>query len=372
MEKIQDIGSKARFFGAIRDGISLFSRLSIRDRMFFARRLSFLIRAGVPLFESLQVLSEQTSSRALSKILKRAINDVRNGRFLADSLTHYKEQFGEFGVNIIRVGESSGALAENLERLAEELEKKDVLRKKVISALVYPIFITVATLGVTGLLTVYIFPKITPIFNSLDVTLPLTTRILVWTSTLLRGYGLLIIGALIVLMVILIVLYKKIRVFRLFWDTLLLSLPIGGSLIKSYNMAVLCRTFGFLLTSGMSIVEALSTTGNTTRNLVYKRELVKIIEHVKAGEKISTHFRDHQRIFPSMMSHMVSIGERTGNLADTFLYLSDFYEGEVDTATKNLSNALEPALMIVMGILVGFVAVSVITPIYEITQTLSR
>jgi type II secretory pathway component PulF len=347
-------------------------RLSTRDQMFFARRLSFLVGSGVPLLESLEVLLEQASSRALTRVLARTVEDVRNGKSLAAALGRFSGQFGEFAVNIIRVGESGGALAVNLRHLAEELEKKDALRKKVVSALVYPVFITIATLGVTGLLTVYIFPKITPIFNSLNVDLPLTTRLLIGVSTFLREHGLALIGACVVLAAALVVLHRSVRVFRVFWDRLILTLPIAGGMVQYYNMATLSRTLGLLLKSGTSIVEALYTTRDTTRNLIYFAELDRAIAHVQGGENVSAHFRKHRGLFPPMVSHLVAIGERTGNLADTFIYLSEFYESEIDTSAKNLSNALEPALMIMMGVLVGFVAVSVITPIYEITQTLSR
>lgn len=349
-----------------------FRRLSTREQMFFARRLSFLVGSGVPLLESLEVLQEQTTSRALSRILLQVSADVRNGRFLSDALKRYRGYFGEFAINIIKVGESSGVLAQNLKHLAEELEKKDALRKKVISALVYPIFITIATLGVTGLLTVYIFPKITPIFNSLNVDLPVTTRVLIMVSEILRAHGLWMIVGLIVLTILFVVLYRTLKPVRYVLDRIALMIPIAGRMVQYYNIATLCRTLGLLLKSGTSILEALHTTRDTTRNLRYKKELTNVIEHVRGGEKIARHFEKHPGLFPSLVSHMIAIGERTGNLADTFIYLSDFYESEVDTSAKNLSNALEPALMILMGVLVGFVAVSVITPIYEITQTLSR
>lgn len=359
-------------FSNILDKGAVFGRISTRDQMFFARRLSFLVGSGVPLLESLEVLTEQTKSRGLLKVLTSVVADVRNGKFLSVALSQYSNYFGEFAINIIKVGESGGALAQNLQHLAEELEKKDALRKKVIGALVYPIFITIATLGVTGLLTVYIFPKITPIFNSLDVDLPITTRGLIVISDILREYGLWIVLSLFVLSIVAAVLYKKIETFRRVWDRGTLLVPIGGRMIQYYNMATLCRTLGLLLKSGTSIVDAMHTTRDTTKNLIYKRELTNAIEHVRGGEKIAKHFQKHPGLFPPLVAHMIAIGERTGNLSDTFLYLSEFYDSEVDTSAKNLSNALEPALMIMMGVLVGFVAVSVITPIYEITQTLSR
>ena len=370
MEKKQE-KTNSRFRTFLKQGFAV-RRLSTREQMFFARRLSFLIGSGVPLLESLEVLQEQTTSRALSRILESVVNDVRNGKFLSVALTRFKGYFGEFAINIIKVGESGGALAQNLNHLAEELEKKDALRKKVIGALVYPIFITIATLGVTGLLTVYIFPKITPIFNSLNVDLPITTRGLIVVSEILQSSGLWVVLALVLLTIAFIVLYRTVRGVRYIADKLSLMIPIAGRMIQYYNIATLCRTLGLLLKSGTSILDALHTTRDTTRNLMYKKELTNAIEHVRGGEKIAKHFQKHPGLFPSLVSHMIEIGERTGNLADTFLYLSEFYDSEVDTTAKNLSNALEPALMIMMGVLVGFVAISVITPIYEITQTLSR
>lgn len=350
----------------------LVGRLSVKDQTLFAKRLSFLIGAGVPVLDSLYVLQEQTTSRSARAILGQVIKDVKNGRFLSNALARFKTHFGEFAINIIKVGESSGVLSQNLRYLAEELEKKEALRKKVVSALVYPIFITIATLGVTALLTAYIFPKILPIFNSVGVTLPITTRILIAVSDFLRTFGLLAGGILFIVLVGLIILHRNVAVFRMISDRILLQLPLVGRIMQYFNMANMTRTLGLLLKSGVTLVDALDTTALTTRNRVYRRQLFRALEHVKKGERISEHLQKHRGLFPIMVSHMIAIGEKTGNLSDTLVYLSELYEEEVDTMTKNLSSAIEPVLMIIMGILVGFVAVSVISPIYEITQTISN
>ncbi|MCI0619908.1 type II secretion system F family protein [Candidatus Wolfebacteria bacterium] len=347
-------------------------RLSTKDQSLFAKRLSFLIKAGVPVLESLHVLRKQTESRRAGRVLDRVIQDVANGRFLSGALDRYRRHFGEFAINIIRVGESSGVLSQNLHYLAEELEKKEALRKKVISALVYPIFITLATLGVTSMLTVYIFPKVLPIFNSLSVELPLTTRILIGVSDFLKAYGLPLLGVVLAVSIALVVLHRNVKQFRIVSDRVFIHLPLSGLIMRNYNMANICRTLGLMLKSGVMVVDALETTAETTRNRVYRAHLRHAAEHVKRGEQISQHFQKHSVLFPVVMSHMIAIGERTGNLSDTLVYLSELYEGEVDSLTKNLSSAIEPVLMILMGLLVGFVAVSVITPIYEITQNLSN
>jgi len=347
-------------------------RLSVREQTLFAKRLSFLIGAGVPVLESLHVLREQTTSRSVQKVISQVIRDVANGRFLSGALARFQTMFGEFAINIIKVGESSGVLSQNLRYLAEELEKKDALRKKVVGALVYPIFITLATVGVTGLLTVYIFPKILPIFSSVGVTLPITTRILIVVSTYLHDNGLILLGILTVVTIATVIMHRNLPAFRMVSDSIMLKIPLAGRIMQYFNMANITRTLGLLLKSGSTIVDALDTTARTTRNRVYKRELLRAVEHVKRGEQVSEHFKKHPGLFPILVGHMVAIGEKTGNLSETLVYLSGLYEEEVNTHTKNISNSVEPVLMIVMGLLVGFVAVSVITPIYEITQTISN
>jgi len=351
---------------------SLIGRLSIKEQVLFAKRLSFLIRSGVPVLDSLHVLRDQALSRSTTHVLDRVVKDVANGRFLSKSLDRFRHHFGEFAINLIEVGESSGVLSQNLAYLAEELEKKEALRKKVISALVYPIFITLATLGVTSMLTVYIFPKILPIFNSLSVTLPITTRILIGVSDFMKSYGLILFAVLVVLGIGLLILHRNVKSFRMVSDRVLLRIPISGRIMQFYNMANLCRTLGLLLKSGVAVVDALETTARTTRNRVYRAHLHKASIHARKGARVSEYLKEHKFLFPIIATHMVSIGEKTGNLADTLVYLSELYETEVDAQTKNLSHAIEPILMITMGLLVGFVAISVITPIYEITQNLSN
>lgn len=336
-----------------------------------SRHLAIMIKAGMPLLNSINLLQKQTKSKFLSKILADVSKDVSNGQFLSKSLEKYKNVFGELFINIIRVGETSGILPENLNYLSDELKKKSEIRRKVLGALIYPIIIVMATLGITLLLTVFIFPKILPVFASLKVNLPLSTKILIAASNLLTQNGLLIFGILIVLMIVFAVLLRIKRV-KFYYHKLIHYLPLVGRMSRDVNIANFTRTLGLLLKSGVKIVEAVNITSDTLTNLVYKKELQLAASQIQKGESISKYLSARPALFPPMLVNMISVGENTGNLSETLIYLADFYTSEIDEITKNLSNVLEPALMVVMGALVGFVAISIITPIYEITQTVSR
>lgn len=355
---------KAGFFS----GLTL--RVPIQDQILFARHLAVMAKAGLPLLESLKLIQKESRSRAMLKILDQVIKDVSNGQFLAASLERYEKVFGSLFINIIRVGESAGILSENLNYLADELKKKSELRKKVIGAMIYPSVIMVATFGITGLLTIFIFPKILPIFKSLNVKLPFTTRALIWLSNFLtHSGGWVVLGFLGFVSVIW--LTGQIKAVRYVYHWILLKLPVFGGISKGVNLANFCRTLGLTLRSGVKVVEAIEITGDSLSNVVYRKHVLAIAETVRKGDSITVYLNKQKRLFPIVVTQMVSVGETAGNLSETLLYLSDFYEGEVDDTTKNLSSVLEPLLMVTMGAVVGFVAISIITPIYEVTQNIS-
>lgn len=346
-------------------------RLTLKEQIFFAKRLSFFIHAGVPLIEAIDIIRMQTKSKPKKELFNTIQKDIAEGQYLATSLARSGGVFNDFAINIIRVGEGSGILKENLSYLADELTKRKELRSKVTSALVYPAFITAATLGVTILLTVFIFPKIMPIFVSLHVPLPFTTRALIAISAFLKAWGLLTFFVLIVLGIILIVLRSKYTRIRQIADALLLSLPLAGGIAKNYNLANYSRTLGLMLRSGIPITTAMGVVSQTTPNLLYKNAYAEITDALVRGETVSQGLARFPKLFPDVLTHMVSVGEKTGSLAQTLIYLAELYETEVNDLTKNLSSSIEPILMIVMGLIVGLIAVSIITPIYAITQHLS-
>lgn len=345
-------------------------RLAIKEQTFFAKRLSFLTRAGVPMLESLHILRTQSRTRSHRRILDQIIEDTSQGQTLSKSFGKFPHVFGDFAINIIKVGESSGVLSENLDYLADELKKKQILRRKVIGALVYPALITTATVGITIFLMVYLFPKIMPIFSSLHMTLPMSTKIVIAISNFLQKSGFALFAGIFLFVTAFSILIKKNKASRMYFHGFLLQIPLVGKMVQYYNLANATRTLGIMLKGGVTLSEALPLTADTSQNLVYKRHFRALAHTINRGERMSTYLAAHRNVFPDILAQLVAVGEKTGNLSNTLLYLSDLYENEVDDFAKDISTLIEPLLMIFMGLLVGFIAVSIITPIYGITQSL--
>ena len=346
------------------------SSMSLKDQTFFIKRLSFLLKAGIPVLESLIMIREQTKQKSYAFILDNVIKDVSGGQYLSTSLGKYKNIFGEFSINIISFGESAGILSDNLNYLADELKKKSALRKKVVGAFIYPAIVTLATLGITGFLMIYLFPKIMPVFSSLHIKLPLSTRVVISMSNFLTKHGFIFIFTIIALIFAFIFSLKRFIGFRFYYDKTIMKIPMIGNVIKHYNLANAMRTMGLLLKSGLTLGETLGIMTNITENLVYKAEFKKMSTSVNRGEQLSIYLAKNPDLFPDVLTQIISVGERSGNLSNSFIYLSELYESEVEEFTKNISTLIEPVLMVVMGILVGFIAISIITPIYSITQNL--
>lgn len=350
---------------------TFFLRVPLSEKILFTKHLSMMVKSGMSEIESLRLIQSQIKSKAFRRMLDKVIGDLENGQFLSVALTPFKRVFGDLFINVIRLGEASGTLAENLEFLTQELKERQALRSRVRSALIYPIVILIATIGVTGALVFFVLPRILPIFSSLGVQLPLTTRILIGTANFLNAYYILVlVGA--VLLVTAWSFLLRIPPVRYAYHRALLVTPFVSGIVKGYNMANITRTLHVLLRSGVKIVEALLTASDITANRVYKRALLATAEGVKRGEPMHEYLEKHPALFPPTVSRMIEVGERTGDLEGNLRYLADFYKNEVDETVKNLSSVLEPALLVIMGALVGFVAVSIITPIYEVTQTIGR
>ena len=348
-----------------------FLRFSKQEQVVFAKRLGMILRSGMPIMEGLHMFDAQQHSRSATYIYRSLITDVESGQLLSTGLEKFSALFGEFTINVVRTGERSGTLHENLDYLAEELKKKQALKKKVVSALIYPAIIVVVTIGISLVLTVYIFPKITPIFQSIKSELPFSTRALIVLSNFLLHKGVWVLGGMSLFAGGYMFLLRVPR-FHLLIDSILLKLPLFGTLSRYYNIANFSRTLGLLLKSDMGIVESLAIVTKSSRNLAFRSVFVRVSDEVMKGQKISAQLSKYPRFFPHLFSQMVSAGEQTGNLSPSLIYLSDMYEEEINDLTKNLTTLVEPVLMVVMGIIVGFIAISIITPIYSVTQSISH
>ena len=343
--------------------------MSTQEQVLFTKRLSILVKAGVPILQALAMLRDQASSKGAAQIMESLRRQVEQGQSLAEAMKQYKNIFSDFAINIVRVGEISGTLTQNLQYLADELKKNQELKRNIVSALIYPAFIVVATIGIASLLTIYVFPKILPVFQSFKAQLPWSTLVLINISNYMQhDWGYLLLG--IIAVAVTWWLALKIGFVRIFVDRNFLRLPILGSMFKDYYIANFTRTLGLLLKSDLGIIEALQITGSTMGNKAYKKSFDKIGQGVVRGLGMSEDMKKDKLLFPAVVTQMAAIGEMTGHLSSSLLYLAEMHEEELTNKTKNLSTSIEPVLMIVMGVLVGFIAISIITPIYGITQNL--
>jgi type IV pilus assembly protein PilC len=345
--------------------------MSMQEKMMFVKNLSTMIEVGITVTESLSIIRDQTKNKNLQKMYEDIMEMIDSGQTLAKSLKHYDNNFSEIFINMIETGEESGNLQDVLKYLDIQLEKEYDIRKKVISALVYPAIIVTITLLMGIGIVAFIMPKITKIFDSFKIDLPLPTRVLMGLSKALTDKPLLSIAAFIGIIVFFVIIFK-LKALKPFWHRVAIRLPLFGSILVSANVARFSRTINSLLQASVPITDALNITANMLDNSMYKKALAEVSAKVEQGGKLGESLEEHYRLFPSMCSKMFTLGERTGTLEKTTGKIADLFEKEVDTKTKNLSVAIEPLLLVLMAGLVGGIAISIIMPIYQLPNLLKK
>jgi len=345
--------------------------LSFQDKMMFTKHLSTMIKVGITVTESLEILASQAKRQAVKDMYEDMIDMISSGQTLANALKKYNNIFSEIFVNMIETGEASGNLEKTLEYLDIQLEKEYEIRKKVITAFVYPAVIISLTLTMAIGIVIFIMPKIIKVFESFDMVLPLPTRILIGFSNLLTQKTLLSLGILELTITFFTVIFR-LKALKPFWHKITIYLPVFGGIIIASNLARIARTLNSLLQSGVPIIDTLEITGNMISNTQYKRAVYAASEKVEQGGKLGDSFEDYKRIFPDLATKMFYIGERTGSLETTTEKLAQLYEAAVDSKTKNLSVLLEPLLLVFMGVLVGGIALAIIFPIYQLPNLISK
>ncbi len=347
-----------------------FGAVSYTDKTLFAKHLSIMLKAGLTLGESLQI-TIQSARGPLKRILDGLVRSVDAGRPFSDALEEYPRTFSQLFVSSVRTGENSGTLAENLEHMAKELQKEKVLHDKIRGALLYPMVVLIATFLLGISLTFLVLLKITPLFTGLHVELPASTRALIWFSGLVQKHGLILFASITGAFLFLLWLVRQsFMEFITHWISL--RAPVLKRLIHNANLARFCRTLGLLLKSGLTISEALEVTGSALQNFYFRKSVDAVRARVEKGVRLSDNLALYPFLYPPVAIHMIRVGEESGNLSDTLTYLSDFYETEIETATKSLATIIEPVLLLFVGCVVGFLAISIITPIYDITGNIQQ
>lgn len=360
-ETVRDKKEKLKVSG------SKFLNITPREKIMFAKHLSVMLESGIPLREALEVMSGQVSSKPMERMLTVMIRDLSEGFTLSSSLEKFPRVFKPFSVNIIRVGESSGTLPNALSYQAIQLEKAHDLQGKIRGAMLYPIIIFVGAIGIACYLSFYILPKLVPMFGSLNVKLPATTRTLLAVSAFIVHQWPLLLGVTASVVIGIALLYR-IPAVKYFLHATSLRLPLFGGLIRTIQIAFFTRILGILLTSGVQIVQAIGVTAESESNLVYQKRLREVAKQVERGEAITDELDKHSDLFPKITVGMIKVGDRTGRLAESLMTAAEFSEKEVDDLTKNLSTMIEPVTLLLVGGMVGFIALSIITPIYSITS----
>lgn len=344
--------------------------VNLTQRTLLARHLSVMLKAGITITEALSIV-ESSATGKLKKILKQILKSIRAGRSLSSSLRQHENVFSGLFINAVYAGESSGTMEENLDNIATQLEKERELVAKIKGAMLYPIVVLSAAFVLFMVLSFVILPKIIPLFEGLKADLPVTTRMMIAFSHFIQANSLLLFLSIIGL-IILISWTVKQKFAKPVTHWFFLKIPVIKRLVKYANLARFSRTLATLIKSGLNIDEALKITKHTVGNYYYQKALGSVSRRIVQGTKLSENLNQFEDLFPTLLIKMVKVGEESGKLEEVLFYLADFYETEVDNSTKALSTAIEPILLIFIGLVVGFLALSIITPIYDITGNISR
>jgi type IV pilus assembly protein PilC len=343
-------------------------RVTRSDVTNFTRQLATMVNAGLPLTEGLLILRNQSKGR-IQAVVSEILSDVEGGHALSAALSKYPKVFNKTYVALIKSGEVGGVLDEVLLRLADSLEKEQEFRGRVKSAMIYPIIIVIGMISVAFVMLVFVVPKLTELYSEFDAELPVTTKFLIAVSTFMSNFWpFIIIGA--VAIFYLFRLYRGTPLGKKKVDELVLKIPLVGSLEKEVVLADLTRTLSLMVGSGVSILESLNISAEVVGNTIISEALIDISSLVEKGFPVAFSFAKHSDTFPPLLSQMISVGEETGKMDEVLAKVSHVFESESDTKLKAITSAVEPIILIVLGVGVAFLVISIIMPIYNLTTQL--
>lgn len=346
------------------------NRVKSDDLVLFTRQLSAMVSAGVPLLRAIGSLNAHTRNKALSSVTNGLMKDVESGMPLADAMSKYPNTFNDVYVNMVRAGEAAGILDDILKRLAAQQEKSSSMRKKIKSAMTYPIVLIVITIGSFFGLMLFVIPQIGNILKDLggpDAELPPLTQAMLGISAFLTSYWYIILPVAIAGIVFLLRFIKTPKGKQLFHQ-LVLKIPVIKVIVQKIAVARFARTFSALMGAGVAVLESLKVTSRAVGNAVYEKALLDAAEQVKNGKTLSSVVGKND-LFPPIVAQMLSVGEETGQTDTVLVKVADFYEEEVDVAIDGISSIIEPAMIVIMGSMVGLIAASVMGPIANLAQS---
>lgn len=342
-----------------------FQKVKVDDLVNFTRQLSTMISAGLPLTQAMDILKNQTSP-AMSRVIARVEQDVQAGTTLADAMDTQQDVFPRVYTALVRAGESAGVLDEILKRLATNLEKQRDFRNKTRGAMVYPAIVVIGMLAVSAIMMIFVVPKLTEMYKDFGADLPLPTQILMSTSDFAVKYWYMVavvLGAL----GYFVGKWAKTDIGAIAVENFLFKLPVLGPLRKQIIMTEFTRTMSLLVSAGISILNALDIVSDAVGSRVYKQLLIDAAGKVEKGQPLAASLAVYSE-FPAIVPQMIAVGEQTGKVDEILDKLANYFDGESETAVKTLTTAVEPLIMVVMGVGVGFLVMAVIMPIYNLTS----
>jgi type IV pilus assembly protein PilC len=350
--------------------MSLGSRgTKMANRIMFARNLSAMLKAGLPLARALLVLERQMTSKAWKPIFSSLQDDLSKGTALSVALSKFPKTFAPVFVSMVAAGQESGSLAESLSIVGNQLERAHQLSKKIKGAMMYPGIILTVMFAIGIMMFIFVLPKLTDTFKQFNVELPLATRMIIGSSDFVSANMPLLGVSLLVIIASLFAITRSAGG-RSMIDRVILRLPVIGTIAREVNSARTARTLSSLLSSGVDVVASIKITADVVQNVRYKKMLARTAEDIQKGSTMQSLFMPRTDLYPSFVGEMIGVGEETGTLSKALLEVATFYEGEVEQKTKDMSTIIEPVLMVVIGVGVGFFALAMIAPIYSLTSTI--
>ncbi len=353
-KKAFDVSALFRFGG----------RVKAKDLTVFSRQFSTMVNAGLPLMQALEILARETDSIPLRRLLERVRADVGAGLPLSEALRKHPQTFSRLYTDLVKAGETGGALDVILQRLASYLEKSQTLRRKVRGALTYPAVVAFVAFALTGAIIIFAVPFFANVYESFGAQLPVPTLILLTISRAITGYFWLV-GLCILGLVLLIRQYAKNEKGRLNIDRMLLKLPVFGPIFRKAAVARFARTFAVLVASGVPILEAMEVVARSSGNRVIETSVLRARDDIREGELISDPLQ-RSGVFPPMVTQMILVGEETGSLEEMLTKIADFYDEEVDVAVGTLTTLIEPIMIVVLGAVVAGIVVALYLPIFRL------
>ena len=346
---------------------SFTDKVNFNDVVDFTRQIAIMLNAGLTLVDALEILRKQITKVSLKKMINDLDSKIRAGESFSSALKKYPNNFSNLYVALVRSGEASGKLGEILLRLADNLEKEREFKGKLKGALIYPIIVVVGMFIVMFVMVTFVVPKLLNLYKDFNIDLPWTTLLLISVSNFsVRFWPYIIVGG--VVGWYFLGKYLKTKSSKEYFDRLVLRLPVFGNIVKISSLVDATRTLSILINAGVSILDALSIIIDTTGNFVYKNAFTNVSSNIEKGQSLGISL-EQEGIFPPILVQMSQVGEQTGNLDETLMRLSKYFEMESEISIKTMTTLIEPIILLVLGFGVGFLVMSVITPIYNLTSS---